>query len=141
MSDPSDLTTRVAEHSALSATLVAGYLGYLPPFLNILGAIAALIWFIICIKESRTFVTWARNRQAKWNVRHLAKLRAREKIVVARIEAAEKLRQARVAARELIDHEIAEAAKLVAQADIASQASAVVRNEKESAALNEVKLP
>ena len=110
--------THVVEHGALAGVLIAGFIGFLPTVLTIIGSAAAFIWFVICIKESRTYIEWRRNRLSHKHAKRLMKLRAREKVVLAKIEAAELVRAARVAARDLLEHEIAEAAKLVAQNDI-----------------------
>jgi hypothetical protein len=70
----------------------------------------------------------------KRNARRLMKLKAKEKIAVAKIEAAELKRQARVAARDLIEREIAEAAKLVAQSKTIPAAEVIERREADQEA-------
>ena len=140
MSDTPDLPSHIPTNSAFVAIILSGIWGWLPAILNIIAGTAAFIWFVICIKESRTYQHWIRNRAMKRNSRRLMKLKAREKIVIAKIEAAEKMRQARVAARDLIDHEIAEAAKLVAANNIVSKAEVIVQQESDKEH-EEAKLP
>ena len=130
MSEAGDVSSHIVEHTIFGAALAAGFMGLVPFFLNIIASIAMFIWVAICIKESRTYIHWTRNRKMKKNARRLTRLRAKEKIVIAKIEAADRLRQARVEARALIDHEIAEAAKLVAQNDIVDKADAIVRKDR-----------
>jgi len=117
--------------SVMGSALVLTILGYLPTVLAVIASLLGVVWFLICIFESRSYTHWSRNRHMKRNARRLMKLRAREKVVIAKIEAAETLRQARVAARELVDRQIAEAEKLVAQNNIVTSADVIVRTEHE----------
>ena len=117
--------------SIMGSALIVTILGYLPTILAVVASILGVIWFLICIYESKSYTHWSRNRRMKRNARRLMKLRAKEKVVIAKIEAAETLRQARVAARELVDRQIAEAEKLIAQNDIVSRADIIVQTEAE----------
>ena len=88
--------------------IVGSFLGYLP----IVAAFAGLIWYVIQIWESRTVQHWWRNRQEVKKAKKLIKLRAREKVLVAKIEALALTRAARVEARDKVEQAKVEAAKL-----------------------------
>ena len=133
MSDQSVEATHLFAASGFTLTTILGFAGWLPFIGNVIVSIVGFIWFMICIKESKTYIHWTRNRAMKRNARRLVKLRAKEKIAIAKIEAAEKMRQARVAARDLLDHEIAEAAKLVASNQIVTRADVIVRKDADQA--------
>jgi uncharacterized membrane protein len=124
-----DSHSQITGSSVMGSALVLTILGYLPTILAVIASLLGVIWFLICIFESRSYTHWSRNRNMKRNARRLMKLRAREKVVIAKIEAAETLRQARVAARELVDRQIAEAEKLVAQNNIVTRADVIVQTE------------
>ena len=55
-----------------------------------------------------------RNRQMVRKAKRIAKLKAKEKVIVAQLEALETLRQARVDARDKVEVAKVEAAKMVA---------------------------
>lgn len=100
-------------HGAAASTLVGTLLGVLPTTVAVVGSLLGIVWFLICIKESRTYVHWKANVQMKHRARKLAKLKAREKVVLAEIVALEHLRSARVEAREIVATAKADAAALV----------------------------
>ena len=91
-----------------AGAIVGSLLGYLPPA----AAFLALIWYAIQIWESRTIQHWWRNRVEVRRAKKLVKLRAREKILVAKIEALAQVRAARVEARDKVEQAKVEAAKL-----------------------------
>lgn len=93
-------------HPASAGVIVATMVGWLPSF----AALLSVIWFLICIFESKTFQHWKRNLQMRYRARKLVRLRAAETITVAKIAALEKLRAARVEAREMVAGAKAEAA-------------------------------
>ena len=89
---------------ALSALAIVGAVfGYLP----YAAAVAGLVWYLIQIKESHTFASWWNNRKMLKRAKKISKLRAREKIILAELEALESVRAAK--------HAAVEAAKLVVQ--------------------------
>lgn len=91
-----------------AGAVVGSFLGYLPPA----AAFLALIWYVIQIWESRTVQHWWRNRQEVKKAKRLVRLRAKEKVLVAKIEALAKVRAARVEARDQVEQAKVEAAKL-----------------------------
>lgn len=83
----------------ISAGAVIGtFLGYLP----LMAAFLAMLWYVIQIWESRTVQDWWRNRQEVRKAKKLVRLRAEEKVLVAKIEALAKVRAARVVARDKV---------------------------------------
>lgn len=104
--------------NATSATvLTASLLAWIPPSAALIGSLLGILWFVICITESRTYQHWRNNLRMKHRARKLARLKAQEKIVIAEILALEALRAARVEARELVEGAKADAAVLVVQAE------------------------
>lgn len=107
MAEPGD-HLRVGVDWAVAAAVGATFLQWLPP----LSAILGLIWFAIQIWESRTvrhaIANWRQKRQAM----RLRKLRAQQKIIVARLAAADMVRAAKAQAVEKVEH-----AKAVAKAE------------------------
>ncbi len=91
-----------------AGAIVGTFLGYLP----LAAAFLALIWYVIQIWESRTVQHWWRNRQEVKKAKRLVRLRAKEKILVAKIEALAQVRAARVEARDKVEQAKVEAAKL-----------------------------
>lgn len=98
-----------------ASTLVVSFLGYLPPMLGAFGSGLGIIWFLLQIYKDQTFQNFIHNLKTKKQARKLARLRARERVVIAKIDAIEKVRSAHVEARELVAHEKAEAAKIIVQ--------------------------
>ena len=74
-------------------------------------AIAAIpiIYYLIMIWETRTIVHWRNNWKQKRIAKKYAKLKAREKVTLAQLEAIELLRSARVEAQEKVAHATHEA--------------------------------
>jgi hypothetical protein len=100
-------------HSLSSAAILGTIFGFFPYF----AALLAAVWYLIQIYESRTFQHWFRNRLMKHRAKRLAQLRAKEKIVVARIVALEKVRSASVEAREIIAVAKSDAAKIAVKTE------------------------
>lgn len=92
-----------------SIGLIAGtFLGYMGP----LAALAGLIWYLICIWESRTLQHWLNNRRMIKKAKKIARLKAKEKVIIAQLEALEAVRQAKADARDKVEHAKVEAEKL-----------------------------
>ena len=104
--------------SAAATALWAALTGWLP------YAVAAipLIFYLIMIWETRTVVHMRNNWRQKRLAWRYAKLKAREKVTLAKIEAIELLRSARVEAHERIKVAESEAAKLVVEQNTAAHA-------------------
>jgi len=103
---PVALITDVVSAGAIIGTI----LGDLP----YVAALAGMVWYTIQIWESRTVQHWWRNRQMVRKAKKIARLRAKEKVIVAQLEALETIRQARVDARTKVEVAKVEAAKLEA---------------------------
>jgi hypothetical protein len=124
----------IPEHGLFAAIFTMSLLGWLPFLLAAIGSLVGTTYYCVSLWETRTVQHWVRNYRMKRNARRLMKLKAKEKIAVAKIEAAELKRQARVAARDLIEREIAEAAKLVAQSKTIPAAEVIERREADQEA-------
>lgn len=110
-----------------SGDILAGgaILGSLLQMLPALAALVGLIFYTIQIWESRTVQHWHQNRKMVRKARKISRLKAKEKVIVAQLEALETLRQARVTARDKVEIAKVEAAKLVAQETTAAAAKDV----------------
>lgn len=84
----------VAAASAIAAT----FLQWLPPISAVLG----IIWFLIQIWESKTLQTALVGWRERKRINRLKRLRAKAKIVMAKLEAAETVRAAKVEASEVV---------------------------------------
>jgi hypothetical protein len=102
------LVTQLVALGALLASL-AGWIPY-----AIVAAIPT-IYYLLMIWEMKTVVHWRNNWVQKRIARKYARLKAREKVTLAKLEAMEVQRRARVAARETIHQAEFEAEKLVAK--------------------------
>lgn len=101
---------------ASAGAIVGVVVGWFP----LIAAVAGFIWYAIQIWESRTVQHWFQNRRMVRKAKKIAKLKAKEKVIVAQLEALETLRQARVDARDKVEIAKVEAAKLVAQEETAA---------------------
>ena len=118
-------TANVAAWAAdvVSALAILGVLlGYLPYF----AALAGLVWYCIQIWESKTVQHWLENRRMVQRAKKIAKLRAKEKVIVAKLEATELSRHAKIEARDKLELARVEAAKQSVH-DVVEQA---VRNDE-----------
>jgi hypothetical protein len=112
--------SHMAGHLLSSGATLIAILGIFGAALGVVSGMAGLIWFCLQIWENRTFQHWIMNRRMVSRARKVARLKAREKILVAKIEALQMQRQARADARALLENAATDAkAKL---ADAASEA-------------------
>lgn len=88
------------------------------------------VYNVVQLYESRTFQHWKANYLMKRRAKKLAKLRAREKIVVAQIAALEKIRTARKEARDMVAEASAEAAKMVAEESTNASVKKIIEESK-----------
>jgi hypothetical protein len=95
---------------AVVLSLLGKLLGFLGDGITYAGALAGLTWFCIQIWRSREIQHWWHNRQEVKRARRLVRLRARERVLVAKIEALAKVRAARVEARDLVEQAKVDAA-------------------------------
>ncbi|HET9285675.1 MAG TPA: hypothetical protein VFR24_27300 [Candidatus Angelobacter sp.] len=58
-------------------------LTWLPGAVVLIGGILGMIWYAICIWESKTVQTWRSDRTAKKKLRRISKLKAEERIIAA----------------------------------------------------------
>ena len=97
--------------------IVAALLGYVTP----VAAMVALIWYLIQIWESRTIQHYLNNRQMVRKAKKVARLKAKAKVISAQLDALETLRQARVDARDKLEIAKVEAAKLQIKEEAAAE--------------------
>ena len=97
-SDPSQYPIAKAIDAVAAGAIVGSFLGWLP----VIASVVSIIWFVIQITESHTFVTWHNNWKTRSREKKLARLRAKEKVLVAEIHATETIRAAHADAQELL---------------------------------------
>ena len=108
MSDGAHPAAVIADFVSAGAILGTA-IGYFPLF----AAFVGLVWYSIQIWESRTIQHWAQNRKMVLKAKRIARLKAKEKVIVAQLDALESIRQARVTARDRVETAKVEAAKLL----------------------------
>ena len=124
------LTNVIIGPSLLGSTLAITILGYLPTVIGSGVALVALIFYMIQIRESKSYVSWQGAKAIKKHAKELAKLKAKEKVVIAKIEAIEKVRDEWLAAKELLEREREKAASLVTENDILDKAHTAITQAK-----------
>lgn len=62
-------------------------LTWLPGAVVLIGGILGMIWYAICIWESKTIQTWRSDRVAKKKLRRISKLKAEERVIAAELAA------------------------------------------------------
>jgi hypothetical protein len=95
---------------AVVISILSKLLGFLGDGITYAGALAGLTWFCIQIWRSREIQHWWHNRQEVRRAKKLVRLRAKEKVLEAKIAALAKVRQARVEARDLVEQAKVDAA-------------------------------
>jgi|ERR1700676_4064636 len=104
--------------SLVTHTFSAGvFVGYLSGMLPVFVAFIPSVWCLICIWESSTVQHWVRNRRMIYKAHRIARLKAREKVIMAQLDALEVIREARTIAKEKVAIAEHEAAKLVVTED------------------------
>lgn len=102
---------------------VVGYLGTFAVVGTILGwfpyiaAVAAFLWYVVQLWESRTVQHWWVNRQMVRRLRKIARLKEREKIIAAQLIALQTVRAAQKEAKALIEDAAVQATKLRAETE------------------------
>lgn len=86
--------------SVVSTLAIIGtFIGWLP----YIAAFAAFVWYVIQIFESRTIQQWHAKKVLIRRTRKIAKLRAREKVIAAQLEALLKVEAAKREAKILVE--------------------------------------
>lgn len=93
-------------HGASVAVILATLASLLPAF----AALAAIIWYAVQIYESDTCQKWIEKRRMKRKAALIARLRAKQRVVLAELEALTLVRDARVVAERKVSVATAEAA-------------------------------
>lgn len=101
----------IVGHTAAGTGLLAIILGWLPPIIGLLGGLAATTYYVICVWESRTVQHYVGNWRMKRKAKRIARLKAREKILTAELEALEVVREAKTVAAEKVAFAAHEATK------------------------------
>jgi hypothetical protein len=99
-------------HSIAGSTLFATLIGWLPQ----IAALVTVAWGLLQIYESKTFQTFKFNFIARHREKRLAKLLAKEKVVLAQIAALELARHAKVVASDIVAVAKSDASALMVQA-------------------------
>lgn len=111
----------VATNTVFAGVVGATVLNWLPQIIGIVAASTAFIWYIICIWESRTIQHYINNRRMVVRARKIARLKAQEKVITAKLDALEVVRQAKVEAKEKVAQATALAEVLKVKEEIAAQ--------------------
>ena len=119
--DPTQHPIRVAADLAAGTAVFASIMQWLTPALTLISLTLGIAWFILQIWESKTTQGWVMRWRAKHNASRLAKLRAKEKILAARIMAVAKVLGAEADAAALLQHAKIQAATDVKEDGLGSQ--------------------
>jgi len=101
-------------HGAALLTVIGALLQLLPA----VAAAAGAIYYLIQVWETRTIQHWWNNRKMRLKAEKIARLRAKEKVIQAQLEAEGEVRQARAKARAKVEAASQEAAALLVQEQI-----------------------
>jgi len=104
MSNP---TLNYAADGVAAGTIVMAFVGILPG----IAALLAAIWYLVQIYESKTVQSWLDRRRIASRARKLAKLEAQKLVVLAEIDAIEKVRVARAYGVEKVEEAKTDAAR------------------------------
>lgn len=116
--------------TTLFGAIMNHFWAVLPTVVTVLGGSLAILWYCIQVWESKTCQQWNLKRQARLKAAKIAKLRAKEKIIAAQLEALELRRAAAATATELVAVAAADAKQDVAKATAAAAVADVVDNTK-----------
>ncbi len=106
--DPGHAVVVATPHAASIAALVAAIAGWVP----VIVAVIPAIYYLILIWESSTVQHYIRNLRMRRQARKILRLKAKAKVVQAKLDAEELVRQARAQAKETIKVAAHEAATL-----------------------------
>jgi len=99
--------------SGVAAIILGSVMGVLPAIAAVIG----ICYYAIQVWESNTVQTWVHKHRARRAVVKLARLHAKQKVLIAEIEAAELVRGATAEAHEKVAAATFAAAKLLAKGD------------------------
>jgi hypothetical protein len=88
---------------ASGSALLAALFSWLPTAIGMVGGVLLIVRLFIEIKESVTYRTFMADRRERIRVRKLRKLRARQKIIEAKIIAADRVKKAVVEAAQIVE--------------------------------------
>lgn len=94
--------------------VIGSILGWLP----YVAALAAFIWYVIQIWESRTIQYWWGTRQLIRRTRRIAKLKAKEKVIAAKLLALQTVLIAHKEAKTLVAGAVVAAERLKTEEEI-----------------------
>ena len=97
----------------VAAIILGSVMGVLPAIAAVIG----ICYYAIQVWESNTVQTWVHKHRAKRAAHRLAKLQAKQHILLAEIDAAEKMRTASVDAASKVAAATLEGARILAKAD------------------------
>lgn len=108
----SDTTTQVkiAGDVVASITLGASVMSWLPTTVSVVGGALGIIWFVVQLWESKTISGVVERWTERRRIRRIRYLEAKQKVILAKLRAAETVRGAKVQASELVQSAKAEAA-------------------------------
>lgn len=96
-------------HGAAALAVVGALLQVLPAAAALVGG----IYYLIQIWETRTIQHWWNNRRMRKKAERIARLRAKEKVILAQLEAEGIVREARAKARAKVEEASKDAAAML----------------------------
>lgn len=94
---------RIATDVVAGSTLLASILSWLPTTIGVIGGCLSIIWFLIQIRESRSFTEFVDRRRERKHTTKLRRLRAAQKVIEAKIIAADRVRAAVAEASQIVE--------------------------------------
>lgn len=110
----------VAAGTTLLGAIMNHFWTVLPGIVTVLGGSLAILWYCIQVWESKTCQTWHLRRLARNKAAKIAKLKAKERVITAQLEALELRRAAAATATELVAVAAADAKQDVVKATTAA---------------------
>lgn len=124
-SSPPGTAKGSAMASVSVGTFIAHAWGYVPGIVAAMAGLLAIVWYSISIYESDTAKTWRTEHTQRRKTRRISRLRAKERVITAQLEALELRRSAAASAAELMRSAEQTAAEKVAVAAAAAKVEAV----------------
>jgi hypothetical protein len=113
LSDVIDQSPAAVIHTALGSGILAAAMGWLPQAMAVVAGLIGAAYYTISIWESRTVQQWVTRRRMRRKAKTIARLRAKEKVIMAQIEALKLLRLARHEAAVRLEAAEYEAKKMI----------------------------
>ena len=107
------VTTQFAGPLVVIASAANYFFQYLPLIVTTVAGLLVIVLYSLQIWRDSSVQHAVRNWQMKRKLRKIRKIKARQKILTAQLEALELVKQARIEAREKVEHATVEAKQLL----------------------------